>query len=138
MVYRFYNLYLITYFSMVVTDRACSMVFDGSSFDIDGYHSTISNFIKELLLLFLIALDHSITDLVLCHWFIFFFFFNFIFNKFKIVQVNKPTFKIIMEIYFVILNSDKYFPLVELFYSIVNFKLRCDDFCFFVDVIKLR
>ena len=46
------------------------MAFDKSSLDIDEENSTISNFIKEVLFLFLIDLNHSITDLVLRHWLI--------------------------------------------------------------------
>ena len=67
-------------------------------------------------------------------------------NKFKIVftnysyfrldRVNKPTFRILLEICFVIFKSDKGLALVELLYSIVESKLRCDGFWFFVDVVN--
>ena len=74
------------------------------------------------------------------------FFSDFIVHKFKIVfanysyfqlsRVNKPTFGIILEIYFVIFKGHKDFALVEFFYSIVEFMLSCDSFCFFVDVVN--
>ena len=68
------------------------------------------------------------------------FFSDFIVNKFQIVfpnysyfqlgRVNKSTFRIIFEIYFVIFKSDIGFALIELFYSIVGLKLICDGVCF--------
>ena len=74
------------------------------------------------------------------------FFSDFVANKFKIRfanysyfrfgRVKKPTFRIISETYLVIFNSDKGFTLVELFHSIVEFKLSCDGFCFFVDNVN--
>ena len=69
----------ISFSSMIVTDGAFSMAFVTSCFDIDG------NFIKEFLLLFLIALNHSITDLMYCYWFTWDFFSDFNGNNFKIV-----------------------------------------------------
>ena len=58
------------------------------------------------------------------------------YSYFRLGRVNKPTFRIVLEIYFVIFNGHKGFALVELFYSIVEFKLSCDDFCFLVDVVN--
>ena len=63
-----YYIVFISFSSMIVTDWAFSMAFVTSSVDVDG-----QNFIKEFLLLFLIALNHCITDMVYCHWFTGFF-----------------------------------------------------------------
>ena len=65
---RAWYIVFVTFSSMVVTEWTSSMVFKKGFLDIDEKNSTILNFIKEILLLFLIAWNDSITDLVLNHW----------------------------------------------------------------------
>ena len=71
---------------------------------------TISNFIKELLLLFFIALNHSITDFMLRHWFIcvFCLILLLISSRWCFLSTlisDMSTFRFILEIYFVIFKG---------------------------------
>ena len=102
--------------------------------------------LKDAAALFLIAVNHSITDLSVALVVHLSFFSGFIVNKFQIVfadysyfqlgRVNKSTFRIILKIYYVIFKSNKRFAWIDFFYSIVEFKVSCEGFCLFVDVIK--
>ena len=58
------------------------------------------------------------------------------YSYFRFRRVSKSTFRIILEIYFVIFKSDKGFTLVELFYSIVKFKISYDGFWLLFDVVN--
>ena len=71
---------------------------------------TISNFIKELLLLFFIALNHSITDFMLRHWFICVFCLTLLLISSRwcflsTLISDMSTFRFILEIYFVIFKG---------------------------------
>ena len=134
MMYHFHHFF----FSMVVTDWTYSMVFWQQFFEYWWVEMSNIKFYKRNLLLFLIALNHSLTDLVLRHWLTCVFslilllissvFANY--SYFLLGRVNSSKFCIILEIYLVIFKSEKGFALVELSNSFVQFKLFCDDFCF--------
>ena len=54
-----------------LTDFAKLIVFNKKSFEMDGQKSTMSKFIRKLLLLLLIFLNHVTTTCAFLHWFIF-------------------------------------------------------------------
>ena len=119
---RFFGYWWVEFHNIKFYERNCTLIFDCVKrfYNWFGVEPLINLCFSLILLLIRFKVIFLITPI----------------SDLAELEIWDPTFRMILEIYFMIFKSDKGFALIELFYSIVEFKLSCNSFCFSVDVLN--